>query len=160
MAPEVLHRVIYGTSSPTPFQKSLLTIRPAILHSYIRHKVLHVDYPAIIPSNTSSCVRGTLVTGLTDGDIWRLDIFEGDEYDRRSVTVYPLETVGDDAGKGNVEGNEAVVAQTYVWIAGEKRLEKEEWDFGAFVREKMWRWAGKEAENEGEFNGMLCDFPV
>jgi hypothetical protein len=113
--------------------------------------VKNADYPAILP-NTDSTVRGTLVSGLTDGDIWRLDIFEGSEYARRKVRVKIL----DDA-HGGVEGEE-VEAETYIWISGRHRLEDEEWDFDEFVREKMGRWVGGTQEEEEEadegFKGM------
>src|SRR6186713_2175264 len=92
MAPPVLHRVIWGPSPPsTAVQKSQLSIRPAILRQFQRHKVRYADYPAILPANAQASVRGTLVTGLTDGDIWRLDIFEGSDYKRRKVSVRVLE---------------------------------------------------------------------
>ena len=101
----------------------------------------------------SHSVRGTLVHGLTDGDIWRLDIFEGSEYIRQTVTVYPLITIGDDLGYGNVEEEMGEDVETYVWIAREDHLEETEWDFKDFIRDKMWRWAGKESEKEGEYDG-------
>ncbi|KAF1996445.1 hypothetical protein P154DRAFT_498551 [Amniculicola lignicola CBS 123094] len=155
MAPPVLHRVIWGNTSPPLTQTSLLKIRPAILHAYQRHKVKDADYPAILPEDGSSSVRGTLVTGLTDGDIWRLDIFEGFEYKRQKVTVSVLE--GPEGALGgleqkeedNVEG-EKVEAEVYVWVAGKERLEVEEWDFGVFVKEKMKRWVGAEAAEADE----------
>ncbi|KAI4171689.1 MAG: hypothetical protein LQ343_004082 [Gyalolechia ehrenbergii] len=138
MEPQVLYRVCYGSATPTSFQKSLLGIRPAVLHRHCRHRVLGRDYPAIIPSPSDS-VRGTYVHGLTDGDIFRLDIFEGNEYERRKVTIRILEVEGDENGIGNLEGGEVEV-DTYIWIAGEDELEKGEWDFGEFRREKMQRW--------------------
>lgn len=129
MAPQVLHRVCHGSSSPSNpiYASHNLKTTPAILHNFRRHKVRHADYPAILPISGST-VRGTFVSGLTDADIWRLDLFEGDEYERRGVRVKLLAEVGDESGEGNVEGEE-VEAETYVWIAGEKRLEDEEWDF-------------------------------
>lgn len=151
MAPPVLHRVIWGSQTPpTPAHASLLSIRPAILHAHQRRHVKGADYPAVIPSAQESEVRGTLVEGLTDGDIWRLDIFEGDEYERKDVKVRVLESKGraGDAEHRDVQGDE-VSAQTYVWIAGEHRLEREEWDFDHFVKEKMSRWVGREAADEG-----------
>jgi hypothetical protein len=159
MAPEVLYRVCHGSSTPAAWQKSLLTIQPAILHDYTRHRVRHCDYPAIIhssssPSMSSSSVRGTYVTGLTDGDVWRLDIFEGDQYERRRVRVRVLDIVGDEDGKGNVEGEE-VETETYVWIDGVENLEEGEWDFGTFVREKMKRWIGRREEYDGESNPYI-----
>ncbi|KAF2727855.1 hypothetical protein EJ04DRAFT_517006 [Polyplosphaeria fusca] len=158
MAPPVLHRVIWGNTSPPQALRDLIHIRPAILHGFQRHKVKHADYPAIIPAHDSFSVRGTLVTGLTDGDIWRLDIFEGYEYKRRKVTAKLLkQTNGKEEGMGdllqkeedNSEG-EDMEAEVYVWVAGIKRLELEEWDFSEFVQEKMHRWAGREAEKADE----------
>lgn len=172
MAPQVLHRVIWGSQTPpTPAHASLLHIRPAILHAHQRHKVKNADYPAILPTKATSnaSVRGTLVEGLTDGDMWRLDIFEGSEYARRKVKVHVLQTgakKGDEAEhamrddhlsqrelRDNGEG-EPVEAETYVWTAGAHRLEAEEWDFAEFVRDKMKRWVGGEAaETDDGFQG-------
>lgn len=110
-------------------------------------------------------MRGTLVDGLTDGDIWRLDIFEGSEYQRRKVKVevLPLPDKAEQRGgtvdlgglTGEVEGGggmqgELVDAETYIWIAGARRLQPEEWDFDEFVREKMKRWVGREAAETDE----------
>ena len=147
MAPQVLHRVIYGTATPIALQKSPLNTRPAVLKGYTRHKVRDCDYPAIIishpPSTRSeeSCsVRGTLVTGLSAADVYRLDIFEGDEYERRKVNV---ELVVSDVGDGSAGlGADEIETDTYVWIDGNERLEDEEWDFETFVREKLGRWVG------------------
>ncbi|KAL8711433.1 MAG: hypothetical protein Q9220_004091 [cf. Caloplaca sp. 1 TL-2023] len=144
MEPLVLYRVIYGTTTPTEFQMSLLHIRPAILHEYCRHKVRHRDYPAIIPS-IQDCVRATYVQGLTDGDMYRLDIFEGEEYQRRKVRARILDVEGDEDGHGNVEGEE-VQADTYVWVAGEDQLEKGEWDFADFRRTKLENWVDRRDE--------------
>lgn len=151
MAPQVLHRVCHGSTKPDNpiYAAHKLKTYPAVLHGYRRHRVKHADYPAIIPKENAT-VRGTYVTGLTDGDIWRLDIFEGREYSRQKVKARVLTQVGDDAGEGNVEGNE-VEADTYLWIAGEDRLESSEWDFGEFQREKMRFWVG--AEGAGEYAG-------
>ncbi|KAL8858585.1 MAG: hypothetical protein Q9178_004879 [Gyalolechia marmorata] len=138
MEPQVLYRVCFGTSTPTSFQASFLNFRPALLHQHRRHRVLLHDYPAVVPQQESS-VRGTYVQGLTDGDIYRLDIFEGNEYERRSVKIKVLEVEGNDAGQGNVEGAEVEV-ETYVWVAGKNKLEEREWDFEEFRREKMSSW--------------------
>lgn len=151
MAPQVLYRVCYGTSRPLSVQISSLTITPAILHAYSRHKVHSCDYPAIVPSSSTSCVRGTYVTGLTDTDIWHLDIFEGSDYIRTTVKINTLTQVGDETGEGNVEGEEVEV-ETYVWTAGEESLEECEWDFGEFIRDKLKWWAGTEHFYEGEMD--------
>lgn len=87
--------------------------------------------------------------GLTDGDIFRLDIFEGGEYDRRRVKIRVLKVEGDEAGRGAVEGEEMEV-ETYIWVAGNDKLEDGEWDFGEFRREKMAHWIGEREEYDGE----------
>ncbi|KAL1854103.1 hypothetical protein Plec18170_004864 [Paecilomyces lecythidis] len=171
MAPQILHRVCHGRPDPEPWQKNMLTIRPAILHGYRRHRVRGADYPGIIPvgddaslssgSNNSS-VLGTVVSGLTDGDIYRLDLFEGDEYVKRPVKVRVLRSASSVGGrreestakKGDehlrdmldkaeaelVGEGEEVDATVYVWAAGEDRLESGEWDFESFKRDKMSWW--------------------
>jgi gamma-glutamylcyclotransferase (GGCT)/AIG2-like uncharacterized protein YtfP len=138
MAPQVLHRVCHGSTSPSNpiYATHNFKTTPAILPDHRRHRVKNADYPAVL-SHQGSSVRGTCVTGLTDADVWRLDIFEGDEY----------ELLVD----GKDEGGEEVEAETYVWVAGEERLEAQEWDFEEFQREKMRFWAGP--EGEGEFAG-------
>ena len=122
MAPSVLARV---TGTPA----SHLTPQPAILHDHRRHRVKGADYPGLLPCRGTS-TRGTLVSGLGEADIWRLDVFEGSDYARRFVSV-------------RVDGaEEDVSAETYVWIGKEESLEDEEWDFDVFVKERMWAWAG------------------
>lgn len=179
MAPQILHRVIHGHSEPEPWQKALLTIKPAILHGYRRHRVRGADYPGIIPvtaktngdangpttsSQQNPSVLGTLVSGLTDGDIYRLDMFEGPDYEKRNVKVRVLQSVmgdnddsvpaGDPSKKEEqniqdvldearvqiADEGEEVDAMTYVWIGGDEALEDLEWDFETFKREKMKWW--------------------
>ncbi|KAL1970793.1 hypothetical protein VTN77DRAFT_2627 [Rasamsonia byssochlamydoides] len=186
MAPQILHRVIHGHSNPEPWQKALLTVKPAILHGYRRHRVRGADYPGIIPvtaktssdgstqgttpegsSNMDHSVLGTLVTGLTDGDIYRLDCFEGSDYEKRKVKVRVLRSavggnddddknptssdpttnndrsiqdVLDEARAQLADEGEEVEAMTYVWIGGEEALEDREWDFETFKREKLQWW--------------------
>lgn len=163
MAPPVLYRVIYGTTTPYDYQKALTTVRPALLQSYRRHKVKHADYPAILPHKDGASVRGSLVTGLLDEDMRRLDIFEGDQYERKKVKVLVLkdtslnEAVDEDNLPELVVGEEQ--AETYVWIDPREDLEEEEWDFEEFRREKMWAWVG-EAErpwNSSNGDGVVVD---
>lgn len=140
MAPEVLYRVCYGASTITSAHPShaamkALTIAPAILQGFGRYKVQHADYPGMVASPGHS-VRGTLVTGLTDRDIGRLDLFEGSEYDRVKVVVKTLEEEKD------------VEAATYVF-KHVSYLEKEEWSYEEFRKQKMHRWADASEEYKG-----------
>ncbi|KAI0306310.1 hypothetical protein B0F90DRAFT_1808046 [Multifurca ochricompacta] len=110
MHPKILKRVLNNDASH-------LSICPAILTGYTRHKIKIADYPAILPYERSrklfereltpedKSVRGTLVNGLTNRDVALLDIFEGNapkftyfvaqrfweqEYIRSGVFVHPL----------------------------------------------------------------------
>lgn len=149
MAPQVLHRVLYGSTSPHTSQLEALTIQPAVLSNYKRHRVKYCDYPAIIAdAEQASSVRGTYVQGITAADQWRLDTFEGDQYER--VKVRPK------LQKANGQEGAVVDAETYVWIAPEEELEKGEWDFEEFRKEKMSRWVGKSEEYEGELRPSIA----
>lgn len=88
-----------------------------------------------------------LAVGLTDVDVRRLDVFEGEEYVRRGVRVRRLE--GKEEGKREVE----VEVETYVWVAGRDRLEEQEWDFETFEREKMRFWIDEEGGRD-EFDAV------
>jgi hypothetical protein len=143
MAREILFRVIYGDGQvqrdpAKAHLASLLTIRPAILYDHCRHRVKYADYPGVVPQDGHT-VRGTYVTGLTDGDIARLDVFEGFEYTRQFVQV-KVDGLGD---------GEEVQAETYMYTAGESNLEKKEWDYEEFRKEKMHRWTGTSPEFQG-----------
>ncbi|CAG8317133.1 unnamed protein product [Penicillium salamii] len=168
MAPQVLHNVIHGSANPEPWQKAMINIQPAILRGYRRHCVRNADYPAIVPvekfdengtisettSNSRTSVLGTLVSGLTDGDIYRLDMFEGSEYAKTKVVVHKSKNPdGDyrDLSKGlphmpdtarvDTSEGEEVLAVTYVWILGRELLEEAEWDFETFKKDKIAWWA-------------------
>lgn len=97
--------------------------------------------------------------GLTDADVWRLDVFEGDQYTRENVRIRLLEEVGDDEGKGNVEGSE-MEAETYVWADGKTDLEEGEWDFAEFRAEKMARWICSSDEYEGKLRPSILGLSI
>ncbi|RMD43304.1 hypothetical protein DV735_g1793, partial [Chaetothyriales sp. CBS 134920] len=170
MAPNVLYRVIYGTPHPSPLNypsMNLLKSQPALLHDHQRHRVLGCDYPGMIP-HPGGCVKGTIVSGLTEGDVLRLDIFEGAQYERRRVKVRLLPGAEDRKGishqsepkeqqKGQTEsdvGAEDVEAHAYIWIDDPLALEPEEWDFEAFKQDKMAAWMGL---STGNANGIKMD---
>ncbi|KAJ5251393.1 hypothetical protein N7489_001803 [Penicillium chrysogenum] len=176
MVPQILHRVIHGQADPEPWQKAMLRFQPAILHGYRRHRVQNADYPGIVAvpktqtnmenssakPSTGTSVIGTLVSGLTDGDVYRLDRFEGSEYEKRRVTVRALREkqggershTGEggtsesqlremlDAGAESAGEGEEVSAVTYVYTAGKDMLEDAEWDFESFKRDKLAWWVG------------------
>ena len=161
MAPGVLYRVIYGSATPQEWQKNLTSVKPALLPSFRRHRVRNAQYPGIIPHENSS-VRGSYVTGLTEGDIHRLDIFEGSEYKRDKVKVKILDDkISLDQKVDEQTLQEAIVgeeeAETYIWIEGVQYLEDQEWDFEEFKREKMSAWMGEEPNPEMEEDEGFAD---
>lgn len=86
-------------------------------------------------------MRGTYVTGLTDENVRSLDWFEGEQYERVKVRVVLLK----DGVEGGV-GEEVKEAETYVFTAGDEALEKKEWDYEVFRREKLGNWADRSEE--------------
>ncbi|KAJ5602532.1 Disease resistance protein Aig2 [Penicillium hordei] len=183
MVPQILHKVIHGQENPEPWQKAMLHFQPAILHGYRRHRVQNADYPGIVEVpetateteklsapeiSAGTSVIGTLVSGLTDGDVHRLDRFEGSEYEKKPVVVRTLqeariillrggtaesqlrEMLNATGAEVTDKGKEEVSAVTYVWTAGKDMLEDTEWDFESFKRDKMAWWVGVGA-NESEW---------
>ncbi|KAG6015296.1 hypothetical protein E4U54_003763 [Claviceps lovelessii] len=133
MAPEIFFGVCYGDANPPKVIRDLHTFTPALLEGFCRHRVKSADYPGAVPE-AGHQIRGVLVTGLTDANIDKLDLFEGSEYERRTVKVQELREVGNE----DIPGKE-VRASVYVFLkVGD--LEKREWDFEEFRREKMALW--------------------
>lgn len=92
-------------------------------------------------------MRGTYVRGLASDDQWRLDLFEGSQYERIRLRLNLLDEKGD-------EGEE-MEAETYVWAEDIRSLDDGEWDFEEFRREKMGRWVGNDEEYEGELRTSI-----
>ncbi|KAM3458245.1 hypothetical protein MY5147_002404 [Beauveria neobassiana] len=131
MAPEIFFSVCYGTSSPPAAIQALHTFSPAVLNDFCRHRVQFADYPGIVPE-TGQSVRGIYVTGLTTANMQKLDHYEGSEYRLETVKV---RLDGENKGAAGKE----VETRTYVFLKP-KELEKREWDFEEFKRDKMKMW--------------------
>jgi len=170
---------------------SHLEICPAVLLDHTRHKVKHADYPGILPYSTSRSmlnhelepedrsVRGSLVVGLSKADMSCLDVFEGDEYLRKTVQVHPLgiivplaayevpkHWVPGSAGHGKPDLtpstpdplppnpsetlNPPIECETYVWASYPEELAKEPWSFQEFIRLNGWKWVPGEGGGDHE----------
>ncbi|KLT45811.1 PLP-dependent transferase, partial [Cutaneotrichosporon oleaginosum] len=158
MVPAILLRVLGRKGEDLKFQD-------AILHGYTRHHVKDADYPGLIGSEKlaelgadagDNATRGTLVSGLTPNDMRLLDVFEGDEYERVTASVavlseakalsdLPAELVNASHRTASKEIRN-VTALTYAWAAPVSRLEKAQWSFDEFLRDKAAVWAGTESE--------------
>lgn len=133
MAPEVFFSACYGDDWPPKAIRDLHTFTPATLSGYCRHRVKRADYPGVVPQE-GHVVRGVYATGLTKANMQKLDYFEGDEYERVEVTVQILEKKGD----AEVAG-ETKETSVYVFLLPDC-LERREWDFEEFRRDKMKMW--------------------
>ncbi|KAK9493559.1 hypothetical protein V1508DRAFT_415818 [Lipomyces doorenjongii] len=131
MSPKVLARVLYNTFD-LPIE-SPISLHKAVLENYSRFGLIDESYPALIPSLNSS-VKGILVRNLSEEQVSRLDEFEGDEYERRTVIV-TIEDTG-----------EAVKAQCYIWADDLKRLSDADWDFEEFMQNRFKQWIEKEMD--------------
>ncbi|KAJ7593223.1 hypothetical protein C8J56DRAFT_930596 [Mycena floridula] len=159
MHPAILKRVIGNEAEH-------LQVCSAVLLDYTRHHVKGQDYPGIVPwskgraffdnelGHDARSVRGTLVVGLSDADIYFLDVFEGSEYTRENVQVHPLGSLVSISeysvspspsvppplpAKDELE--QAIGAQTYVF-RDISALEPSLWSYEDFVQRNAWRWYG------------------
>jgi hypothetical protein len=121
MYPEVLNRVVSGTYLSTP----------ATLQGYLRRKVLHEDYPAIIPGVHDCFVEGVLYLDFNRDDLVRLDRFEGEYYARHSVEVL-------------LPSGERQLAETYVMHESYRHLlSGREWNPETFEKQGIQRFLKK-----------------
>jgi gamma-glutamylcyclotransferase (GGCT)/AIG2-like uncharacterized protein YtfP len=96
---------------------------PARLEGYSRYRVKGRVYPAIVEA-TGGEVSGMLYAGLDASELDRLDLYEGDLYERRDVSVWV--------------GPVAKRAATYVLRpALRHHLSDEPWDFAGFLRDHL-----------------------
>jgi len=92
----------------------------AHLHGFRRFRVKDEEYPGI-RENAEGMVQGLLYLDVPEAAVQRLDIFEGEMYERRQVMVQT---------KDGVEKN----AMTYVFRPGyHDRLTEIPWDFEEFL---------------------------
>lgn len=122
---------VYGTlCSPAVLRVLLGRVpmlqSPAFLTGYQRHPVIGQVFPGMIPSLDPKIqtTQGVLLQALNSKEMNVLDYFEGDEYERRDVTV---------SFQGIMKET-----QTYVWSnpVAELDIEKE-WDYYQFCNEKL-----------------------
>ncbi|KAG2035248.1 hypothetical protein BDR03DRAFT_993460 [Suillus americanus] len=171
MHPEILKRVIGNDGSQ-------LQMCPALLLDYTRHQVKNEDYPGILPYSQSRAmfdrdlnseeksVRGCLVTGLSDEDVRLLDVFEGDQYTRELISVYPLgplANIRDIPPKSLVpttppsmpmlsELANHIEAATYVWCFPSSDLRAQLWTFEEFVKLNAWKWIGSGSTDNKDYD--------
>ena len=100
-----MHLFTYGSLMFEPVWSRLVRgsymKRTARLHGFARRRVRGDIYPVVFKSHDADWVDGMVYLNVSDEDVRRLDVFEGDLYDRQSQWVV-------------VEGAEKVIASAYV----------------------------------------------
>ncbi|KXH43325.1 AIG2-like family protein [Colletotrichum nymphaeae SA-01] len=149
MEPKVFFTVVQGNGNPPQAIKDLYTFTPALLHDHTRHRVQLADYPGMIPEAGGS-VLGIYATGLTDANVLKLDFFEGSEYEKKMVTVKVRSGDGASAGAGDgtEQKEEDKQAMAYIYKRPEN-LERVEWSFEEFRKDKMHVWTRESYVFEG-----------
>ena len=124
MWPDIMARVCGPACAP------LAPPLAATLAGHARHPVRGQDYPAMVPAAGHQVV-GRLYLDLPEAAWARLDLFEGDEYERHEVLV----TLADGSWQR---------AWTYLFKPGHAaRLEAGDWDEAAFEREGKARFVSR-----------------
>lgn len=96
---------------------------PAQLAGYARYRITDRVYPAIVPAAASE-VDGVVYSGLDTAELERLDLYEGELYERRGLLVRV--------------GERVVIAHCYVLRPEHAaRLSSEPWDLAAFERDHL-----------------------
>jgi gamma-glutamylcyclotransferase (GGCT)/AIG2-like uncharacterized protein YtfP len=139
-------------------------ISDAILSDYARFPVRHHTFPGIVPRANAS-VKGILLPDLTLRELHILDLFEGEEYERRQVSVQiqsttPTTTTSIPPATMTSNNNSAcldpplsspllpilpsqtihvVSAFTYVWTNPETELDlsQDDWKFDDFCQHHL-----------------------
>ncbi|CAG8450207.1 9574_t:CDS:2 [Acaulospora colombiana] len=128
MFPKVLLRVLEGgrqkDDGPIVVEEGI----PATLKGYKRLRVLGASYPALIKDNDSE-TQGILIKGLTSGNVSTLDHYEGDQYTRINVEVFPNNS------RDRGQSEDLISAQTYLWISSSDFLEDQDWDKEEFEKQ-------------------------
>ena len=101
--------------------KSFKTL-PAIVEGYKMYCVKGCDYPAIVREN-GTFTNGKVLLDVEESDILKMSFFEGDEYEKKKISVLV-----------NGKPEDAFV---FVWVKGNDLLDDEEWDFQEFEKNSL-----------------------
>ncbi|HEY1058516.1 MAG TPA: gamma-glutamylcyclotransferase family protein [Limnobacter sp.] len=131
-----MHVFVYGSLMYLPVWQQVVqgqyAQQPAMAHGFARYAVPGEQYPAMVVQAAGQ-VRGLVWLNVDHGDIQRLDAFEGEEYERRTIWV-------------NMSGSDqSLQADTYIWLKPE-RLRGDEWDVKAFEQQGLQQFLNKHVQ--------------
>lgn len=131
---------IYGTLRSFPLLAWVLTgdaskvtevsklVQPASIRGYARFSVKNCDYPAVIEHEPESVVDGYLLRPKTICQRRKLDDFEGETYQLKSVSV----TIDLD--------QKTLEADVYLWAGDKNQLTNSPWELEVFEQERLEDW--------------------
>ena len=124
----------YGTLMDAEIMQTVThqkyTGKSVVLLGFERYGVRDEPYPGIVEKEGGT-VEGILYSGVNDDSVHRLDVFEGEMYDRREVLVSP------------VDGDDQISAMAYVVRPGYRHLlTAERWDFETFLNKGKGQFTG------------------
>jgi gamma-glutamylcyclotransferase (GGCT)/AIG2-like uncharacterized protein YtfP len=110
----------YGTLQAPEVILSVIGRRPAgetaRLPGWRAFQMVDAGYPGIVPGGENDDAPGILYHGVSDGELFTLDRFEGPQYERRKLDVL---------------GTEGIPLSAWVYVVKEERI--------AEVTEEPWR---------------------
>jgi len=95
---------------------------PAILRGYKIYRVKGCDYPAIV-AEADSETKGLVLFNVEDSDLRVLLFYEGDEYEKKIVSV--------------LLNNKPTDVLAFVWVKEIGLLENKEWDLHQFKENSL-----------------------
>lgn len=125
-----MHLFVYGTLMEEEIGRRMGLGRyeriPAVLRGYSRKRVKNEVYPGLVEDEGNE-VAGVVFLDVTKQDVGRLDRFEGEEYDRISVTVFSRDR--------------SLICETYLFKREyRRRLMDEAWNMDTFLEEGKGRF--------------------
>ncbi|CAI9099507.1 OLC1v1036344C7 [Oldenlandia corymbosa var. corymbosa] len=109
---------------------------PAVLRDFHRFSIKGRVYPAILPIEAKEVV-GKVLLDITPFELEILDYFEDDEYERKTVDVYLMESCGvmpKGPKSDSKDTSEKMQVDTYVWCNKSDPNLYGEWDFEEWKR--------------------------
>lgn len=97
-----------------------LSCTEAVLRDFFRSGILGEEYPGIVP-RSGAAVSGVLYLDLPETAVRRLDLFEGEMYERRTIEISSEE-------HGTCTAMAYVIKDSY-----RHRLTNEEWSYAGFL---------------------------
>lgn len=99
----------------------------AVLHGYRRRRIQNHSFPGIRPDSAEK-TQGQILRDVLEADLQVLDAFEGDLYERKTVSV----RIGSDRLQTDTEAFAYVIRDEFAdWMSAES------WDLGWFQKNEL-----------------------